>query len=186
MPFEGQGVKETIASKPVVVEERQPSYAATENKSIVKKIEAVERKIISKPSAKLMTANIGIKDILSPPKNQQAENLEALLPDHAENFSIEQLKKVWHDYAIELKKAKKDSLYATLTGSELQVTSDYQITLEISNSAQAIDLEREKAGLLSFVRSELKNYQISFSYKISESKTVNAFDRKLFNLDIDY
>lgn len=110
----------------------------------------------------------------------------------------------WNRYALDLKREKKDKLYATLTGSNPHLSSDYQITLEIGNSALAIDLEKEKISLLSFLRQELRNYQIGFNYKISESKkfantdSKSNFDklaeenpslhkfRKLFNLDIDF
>lgn len=164
----------------------------------------VERKKFTQPGLKIVSRNIGIKEILNPTKNKQVENEDALLPDLEEPFSMHELMAVWNAYALDLKREKKDSLYATLTGSEPILTSDYGITLEIANTAQAIDLEREKITLLAHLRSNLKNYSITFQYKISEKKQVTATDsksnferlaednpslhkfRKLFNLDIDF
>lgn len=176
----------------------------TNTNSQAKTAVVTERKKVSLPGLKIATNNLGIKSILDPPKNKQVENADALLPDLAENFTHTELMKVWDNYVLDLKREKKDKLHATLTGSKPILTSDYQISLEISNSAQAIDLEREKVNLLAHLRSSLKNYQITFNYKISEAKkfsntdTKSTFEklaeenpslhkfRKLFNLDIDF
>jgi len=164
----------------------------------------IERKKFTQGGLKLVTKTIGIKSILEPPKNEQMENAEALLPDLAEHFTHAELMAVWNSYALNLRREKKDSLYATLTSSEPLLTSDFKISLEIANSAQAMDLEREKVHLLAHLRSSLRNYQISFVYKVSEKKQITATDsksnfeklaednpslhkfRKLFNLDIDF
>lgn len=165
----------------------------------------VERKKLAQPGLKIVTKNVGIKSILDPPKNQQTENADALLPDLAENFTHAELMAVWKSYALNLQREKKNNLFSTLMGSEPIVSSDYQITLDIANSSQAKDLEVEKSTLLSHLRSQLKNYKIGFNYRISEKKqaistadTKATFDklaednpslnkfRKLFNLDIDF
>ena len=190
------------AEEPVLAEERviaeKPATVYT------KPVETVERKKFTQPAGKLSTTSPGIKTILDPPKNKLAENADALLPDLAEPFTHEQFKAAWNDYALNLKREMKDSLYATLMDSELSISSDYKILLEISNSAQANQLERERAGLLQHLRSKLRNNQIAFTYQVSEKlqsplkdskatfETLAAENpslhklRKMFNLDIDY
>lgn len=211
MPFDGQSLQSSViaqntstASKPGVSTVASSSVKITEQQTVNKINAPVERKKFTQPGLKLVTKSIGIKSILEPPKNAQMENQEALLPDLKEPFTHEQLMQVWNSFAVNLKKEKKDSLYATLTGSVPHLNSNYQITFDIANSAQGMDLEREKVNLLSHLRSNLKNYQIQFSYRISEKKqsfsadTKATFDkladenpslhkfRKLFNLDVDF
>lgn len=209
MPFEGQVLQtNAIASSAAVlnkVKELVSSSSVKLSEQPVAKVNApIERKKFTQPGLKLVTKSIGIKSILEPPKNTQMENQEALLPDLKEPFTHEQLLHVWNCFAVNLKKEKKDSLFATLTGSVPHLNSNYQITFDIANSAQGMDLEREKVNLLAHLRSNLKNYQIQFTYRISEKKqsfsadTKATFDkladenpslhkfRKLFNLDVDF
>ncbi|MBK7129451.1 MAG: hypothetical protein IPM74_06940 [Crocinitomicaceae bacterium] len=165
---------------------------------------SIDRKNTTQNGQHIVARTIGIKSILNPPKNKQMENEAALLPDLAEHFTHTDLMAVWNGYALNLRREKKDSLYATLTSSEPHLNSEFAITLDIANSAQALDLEREKVNLLAHLRSQLRNYKISFNYKISEKKqsfstdTKSTFEklaeenpslhkfRKLFNLDIDF
>ncbi|MDA7804149.1 hypothetical protein N8987_06200, partial [Crocinitomix sp.] len=78
------------------------------------------------------------------------------------------------------------------------------IHLEIINTVQATELEREKGELLDFLRKELKNYGIGLKFTLIESEKVQILDnkgifeklaeensslnkfRKLFNLDIEF
>jgi hypothetical protein len=190
----------TVASSPV----SNPTVTGNPT-TTVKATVPVERKKLTQPGLKIVTKNVGIKSILDPPKNAQMENEKALLPDLAENFTHAELMAIWKNYAMNLQREKKTSLATTLMSSEPIVSSDFQITLEIANSSQASDLELEKSTLLGYLRSQLRNYQIGFTYKVSEKKqsmsvsdTKATFDklaednpslhkfRKLFNLDIDF
>jgi hypothetical protein len=204
LPYEGQ--HSLVPTEPVAKSET-PHYVGqtvtTNSQVATKPVQVVERKKVSLPGLKISTNNLGINSILNPPK-KQSDTLEATLPDLAENFTHAELMAVWNSYALDLKRERKDKLAATLTGASPILTSDYQITLEISNSAQAIDLEKEKVNLLGHLRSTLKNYQISFNYKVStvqkfsNTDTKSTFEklaeenpslhkfRKLFNLDIDF
>jgi hypothetical protein len=193
-----------VSQAPVSAAVQQKAVVNSAVKTTNSTTVTVERKKVILPGLNISTTALGIKSILDPPKNKQVENEDALLPDLAESFTHNELMAVWNAYALDLKREKKDKLYATLTGSSPVLTSDYKISLEISNTAQAIDLEKEKVNLLGHLRSQLKNYQISFNYKISETRkfantdTKSTFEklaeenpslhkfRKLFNLDIDF
>lgn len=204
LPYEGQhSLVPTEAIAKTEVAHQMHQTVSTNSQVATKPTQVIERKKVSLPGLKISTNNLGINSILNPPK-KQSDTLEAVLPDLAENFTHTELMAVWNSYALDLKREKKDKLYATLTGANPILTSDYQITLEISNSAQAIDLEKEKVNLLGHLRSSLKNYQITFNYKISavqkfaNTDTKSTFEklaeenpslhkfRKLFNLDIDF
>ena len=204
LPYEGQ--HSLVPTEPIAkteVSHQSHQVVSSTSQVATKPTQVIERKKVSMPGLKISTNNLGINSILNPPK-KQSDTLEAVLPDLAENFTHTELMAVWNSYALDLKREKKDKLYATLTGANPILTSDYQITLEISNSAQAIDLEKEKVNLLGHLRSSLKNYHITFNYKISavqkfaNTDTKSTFEklaeenpslhkfRKLFNLDIDF
>lgn len=153
---------------------------------------------------KLSSSNLGIKSLLDPKKeNTEKEELEHLATLN-EKYSFEELEYAWKHYALGIKRKKKDSLFATLMKSEFTVDSQHVIKLIIQNSIQAVELDKEKAELLQFLRIKLKNSAINMIYTITEKKDVkvltskSTFDklakeneslhkfRKLFNLDVDY
>lgn len=159
----------------------------------------------SKPSGKLLTSNIGIKSTLNPKKKEEEEiDEENFTPTNKEPFNFEDLEKLWKEYALKLKREKRDLLHSTLTNSELSMSSDYQITLEIDNSIQSVELEREKSTLVGFLRTKLKNDFLTFNYVVTESSKIEIMDskssferlaeenkslhkfRKLFNLDVEF
>ncbi len=161
------------------------------------------RKIAVAPTGQLSTTNIGIKDTLNPVQKKPNSHSDEHHHDLAEPFTFGALEHVWKAYCLEVKRNKKDSLYSTLQ-SKMTMSSDYQIQLELLNSVQASEIEKEKAELLGFVRKQLRNYTIGLNYTIveapktltldsrgtyeklaEENSTLNKF-RKLFNLDIEF
>ncbi|UKN02109.1 hypothetical protein K6119_01085 [Paracrocinitomix mangrovi] len=163
-----------------------------------------ERKKLTQLSGKsLSSGNIGIKTILNP--RVKSEHEEAIgLKEMNEEYTAEQLEHLWKKYALEQKRNNRDSLYATLTSSEMIVASDHTITLKIQNSVQANELDTEKVDLIQYLRVHLKNTNINLVYEVKEKSVVNVMDskskfdklaeentslhkfRKLFNLDIEY
>lgn len=166
-------------------------------------IKSMERKTVAAPLGKLSSANIGIKSALSPKKSVDSDQLEHL-PEANENYDVEDLKRLWKDYAYKQKVEKRDSLFATLTTSEMNISSDHVITLKIKNSVQSNELDQEKSRLVHYLRKNLNNTNISLKYEMEEQEHVSILDskatfdklaeenpslekfRKLFNLDIEY
>ncbi|WP_139134218.1 hypothetical protein [Crocinitomix algicola] len=121
-----------------------------------------------------------------------------------DDFTFEDLERAWKSFSLAVKREKRDSFYSTLENSKMTMSSDYQIHLEIINSVQAAELEREKGELLDFLRKELRNYSIGLNFSIVETEKVQIMDnkgvfdklaeensslnkfRKLFNLDIEF
>ena len=133
-----------------------------------------------------------------------AKKKELISSDQAEDFTFDQLQHVWKDYSLAIRREKRESMYSTLMNSNMSMSSDYQIHLEISNELQGKDLEVEKVELLGFVRSKLRNYSIGLKYSVIASEKMEILDskgifdklaeenssltkfRKLFNLDIEF
>lgn len=197
MPFEGQAEPQ-LNKKP-------QSKAPTQEKSSIGPPQGGRRQI-NQPTGKLTTTNVGIKDTLNPRQKKTAAGGQTVNASLAEDFTFEELEYVWKEYSLGAKRDRKDSLYSTLMGSEMTMSSDYQVHLKIVNSVQAAEIEREKAEILAFIRAKLKNYNIGLKYTIEteqkkkvqimdskgafeklaeENSSLNKF-RKLFNLDIEF
>lgn len=130
--------------------------------------------------------------------------VEDVSSDLNENYKIEDLEYAWKEYALGVKREKKDSLFSTLTTSEFKVSSDHIITLKLKNSIQSTEIEEEKINLVRFLRSKLQNSNIQLNYEMEESQAIKVMDskstfdklaeenqalhkfRKLFNLDIEF
>jgi hypothetical protein len=175
---------------------------STEAEKPVKSFNA-ERKKVSEPTGKLNSNIIGIKSTLNP-RVKKGNQVEDVSPDLNESYSNEQLEHAWKEYALGVKRDKKDSLFATLMKSEFQVNSDHIITLKLKNTIQSSEIEEEKINLTRFLRSRLQNSNIQITYTMEEKQSIKVMDskstfdqlaeenaslhkfRKLFNLDIEF
>lgn len=208
MPYEGQHdpkVLKTVTPKTeelVVEEEVTVKQEVAEMTTVVSSYNA-ERKTISEPTGKLYTNNVGIKSTLNP-RIKKVTDVEEVSSDLNENYSQEQFDHAWKEYALSVKRDKKDSLFATLTTSEYGVSSDHKVTLKLKNTIQSAEIEEEKIKLVRFLRSRLRNSNVQLNYILEESQSIKVMDskstfdklaeensslhkfRKLFNLDIEF
>jgi len=152
----------------------------------------------------LSTNNIGINETLNPTVRKGAKKKETVTSDQAEDFTFDQLKYVWKEYSLAIRREKRESMYSTLMNSNMSMSSDYQIHLEIANELQGKELEVEKVELLGFIRAKLKNYSVGLKYSLIATEKMEILDskgifdklaaenssldkfRKLFNLDIEF
>lgn len=159
---------------------------------------------MSQPTGKLSTNNIGINETLNPTARKGAKKQLEVSSDQADDFTFDELKYVWKEYSLAIRREKRESMYSTLMNSKMTMSSDYQIHLEIANELQGKNLEIEKVELLGFIRAKLKNYSIGLKYTLIESEKREILDskgifdklaednsslnkfRKLFNLDIEF
>ncbi|MEX1001118.1 MAG: hypothetical protein WDZ35_03305 [Crocinitomicaceae bacterium] len=162
------------------------------------------RKKVSQPSGKLSTTNIGIKATLNPPEEKKRDAEASILEEQNEEYTVEQLQRCWKEYALGVKRERKNSLFATLMKCDLHVDSNHLITLKIKNSIQRTELDEEKGSLVRFLRVKLKNSHINLEYEIDETEKTFVLDskskfnklaeenaslhklQKLFNLDIEF
>lgn len=202
LPFEGQ--HSSASSSPIKSPTETKIVASSVNPARNVNGQAIPpRKELVVPTGKLATTNIGINDLLNPIRKVGETTESESTSTQSENFTIEALERVWKAYSLEVKRNKKDSLYSTLQ-SKMSFTSDFQIHLELVNSVQAAEIEKEKPELLAYLRSQLRNNSIGLHYKIVEATKVQSLDsrgvyeklseentslskfRKLFNLDIEF
>ncbi|MFT4601722.1 MAG: thermostable 8-oxoguanine DNA glycosylase [Arenicella sp.] len=135
---------------------------------------------------------------------KNAESAEENLKEENQAYSQEQFDYAWKDFALGIKREKKDSLFTTLMNCDKTIDSNHLITLTIHNSIQQTELDDCKGDFVRQLRQKLRNTNINLDYVISEKKSIKVMDskatfdklaeensslnkfRKLFNLDIEF
>lgn len=166
--------------------------------------QVAERKTISQPVGKFTSNSIGINSTLNPTARKAKGGIQEQLKEKNEEYSMEQFDHAWKEFALKIKRDKKDSLFATLMSTEKNISSNHMVTLEIQNSIQQTELDEYKGEIVRALRVKLNNTNINLSYNITEKKSVQVMDskatfdrlaeensslnkfRKLFNLDIEF
>ncbi len=110
------------------------------------------------------------------PDNKEPEKEER------EPFDFDTFKKVWNEFAEQIKENGKDSDYNSLKG-ELELISDEQIKLTIANKFQKVAIENLKQDLLTHIRTRLKNNYITLEIAIRkiEEKELRYTNREKFD-----
>jgi hypothetical protein len=166
--------------------------------------QVAERKTISQPVGKFTSNSIGINSTLNPTIRKSKVKGEEELQERNEEYTIEEFNYAWKEFALKIKRDKKDSLYATLVSAERKIGSDHIVILTIQNSIQKTELDEYKGDIVRALRLKLGNTNINLLYNITEKKSALVMDskarfdklaeensslnkfRKLFNLDIEF
>lgn len=137
----------------------------TENKS---------EKVIQRPQilAERNARKVSALSIKSIQKQQELkEEIEANMPEKqllpTEDFSEEQMKKVWHSYSKLVEKEGKFNLLSHLTMGVPRLDG-HIIHLEFPNYTIKTELERAKFELLQFLRENLNNHNIDLDITVDE------------------
>ncbi|HIA11279.1 MAG TPA: DNA polymerase III subunit gamma/tau [Flavobacteriales bacterium] len=84
-------------------------------------------------------------------------------------IDIEDLKRVWREYAEEIQKQGKHSLYSTLTKRAPEIRDNNELELTIDNKVQEKEIHEEKQNLSSHLKEHLGLAQITISTIIAQS-----------------
>jgi DNA polymerase-3 subunit gamma/tau len=136
-----------------------------------------------------------IKENLNKPVEEKT--VAAANPEHAaepaaaqQNFSLEQLTKVWNAYAENIKSKGMIHHHIVLTSTSLDLQPDFGINITVGNEVQIDQLEEIKLELLAYLRQSLKNTAIRIHAKIGyvapKEKKFFTDDDKLKLLMEDY
>ena len=83
------------------------------------------------------------------------------------------MKRVWNEYADEIQKQGKHSLYSTLTKRVPEVRENNELELTIDNKVQEKEIDEEKQKLSAYLKEHLGLTQISITttiIKVDEEK----------------
>jgi DNA polymerase-3 subunit gamma/tau len=166
-----------------------------------------EKKILAAPTGKLNTGHHSISQLTNPEGGNRIEEQVTNFADRTvQPFSTDDLKMSWKRYAFQVQSEGRPSLHSTLVKRDPRLVRDTEILFELDNNIQQSTLETEKGELLSFLRKELKNYNIQLELKVideekSPSALYSGMDKykalleknpnlsmlqRMFNLDIEF
>lgn len=171
---------------PVGVPSKPQAKQATGGKAdeIIKRIrenkplETSGAKRIKASEGRILRPGFSIKEQTTPKISQEEENLrKGDLP--ANPFTHEELMKVWLTYANILEKEGKMLMSNILKMREPELKGE-TIYLILDHSSGEMEYQNEKAGLLIYLKHELKNYGIELHHRIAETtkKTKKAYTLK--------
>ena len=137
-----------------------PKKAEELSKPIPEKKVKTPQKPVSRASHRTISIKSGIKEKEKPEE-------EDLSNKHADDFSQEQLEKVWK--TLTDNKKSDNNLFSTLNKRLPHLKEGFVIEHTVENKVQEGRLNERKTELLSFLRKELNNYQIQFEVVINEN-----------------
>ena len=100
--------------------------------------------------------------------NDPIEDIKENKKEVVEDFDNEKLLIAWKQYIKLQKEEGKSNFATTLDMNEPILHDNYKIEVLLSNKAQEVMLEKEKMGLLDFLRNKLKNDMIEITTKTNE------------------
>lgn len=145
--------KELTITKPVV-EERQ--------EELIKEIK--NERIISG----LSLSSLKVKKNIEKKKKEEEkiENSETF----SETFNNEDLKREWKAYHMDLLKNGEKNLASIMQIDQPEVIKLNEIHFTLSNNTNKIELEKNKYGLVKFLRKKLKNSKIELIVNVNKEK----------------
>ncbi|MDZ4823951.1 MAG: DNA polymerase III subunit gamma/tau [Flavobacteriales bacterium] len=125
-----------------------------------------------KKSLMFGTETPSIKRMLQKPQDKKVEeSQEELATDttHNQGFNHASFELVWQEFADGLRE-RNGSLHSTLKSEVRELAEDGTITLQLSNSVQAIDVEAVRGALLDFLKRKLHNSTFKLQWRIQEQQ----------------
>ena len=168
--------------------------------------EKVEPKILKTPSGQLNTSNLSINKIMQ--KKEEIQSSEGLdisnMPRN--DYQHDDFIMRWKRFAFQMKEKGKETFYNAMIKRDPKLKSEHLYVMEVDNQIQIDYIKPTLSDLISYIRKELKNYQISIEMTLSEKpdeevkfqtgkdkfkalarKNPNLHSLKnTFNLDIDF
>jgi len=165
-----------------------------------------EAKVLSVPTGKLNTSNFSIKESLKSVDSKEQIQVNNLKNAVFETFNYDQVKMAWRRYAFDVKEKGKETFYNAMVKREPKIKEETTLIMEVDNQIQIDYITPHLNDLISFLRQELKNYDISVEFLLIEDndstvKFLSGKDRfaamarknanlhtlkKVFNLDIEF
>lgn len=141
----------------------------------------------AKPEFKKSTIQIpklnSLKEELSaPPKEEEKVEVDTSIRNQ---FSISELKNYWNEFALMMKKQKRDIEYLILINREMELDENFTIRIQLDNLVQLDQLNAFKTDLVEYLRKNLKNNLIMLESTVSANETkkiIYTSDDKLKHL----
>ena len=161
IPFANQAIKQETSTNPT-----PKTTIVTPSTSFSKP----EAKILTVPTGQLNTSNLSIKQILTPSQNISTSEVHPNGDLPFENFTFDQAKMVWKKYAHDMKAKGMETFYNAMIKRDPKISENQKITMDVDNQVQIDYITPHLNDLIGHLRSELKNYNISVDFTLSEDK----------------
>ena len=157
IPFPNQNLRDKVTPKVV----NKPAVNTPSIQPVIKPAP----KVMKAPSGKLSSSTLSIKQMMEKKVEENEANGIDLSNMPRNPFSIDDLKMFWRRFAFQMKDEGKDTFYNALIKRDPKATSDVSFDLEVDNQVQVDYIRPHLTELLSFLRKELKNYDINVDLK---------------------
>ena len=134
------------------------------------------------PNLHIASASVKIpslKDLGNVVSNNTADDDPYLRGTDFNDFSIDDFTKIWNEYAVQAKAADKSmSLQTVYLNKKPLMGKPYVFELLLENKTQENLFKEDKASLMNFLRTGLKNFSIEINTRIEEQNTVRKHIRR--------
>lgn len=136
----------------------------------------VEPVLIKAKPGSVRMKGYSLKDVLNPIEDSEKEEEVVAqvssqgLPE--EYFSEHEMKAVWNAYLEKIK--DKKTIYGTLAKYDVKLVEKTVIELTLDNKTQETYIQAERADLMAYLRSGLKNYKVELRPVITQVQQVKS------------
>ncbi|WP_292946009.1 DNA polymerase III subunit gamma/tau [Olleya sp. UBA1516] len=174
--FKKIGIKPIKVVKPVHVENTAVSQQNNTkvNPELQKQAEPTKPKIVLEngiASSKKRTSGLSLKSIRAK-KEHQIKQLDVVVDEEnlpREPFNQDELTEVWNAFVHQIEKEGKFNLASILSIDKPTLAEDgFSIKLTFPNATNKVEVERQSFDLMSYLRKNLKNYDIALDINVNE------------------
>jgi len=174
--FKKIGIKPIKVVKPVHVENTSISQQNNTkvNPELQKQAEPTKPKIVLEngiASSKKRTSGLSLKSIRAK-KEHQIKQLDVVVDEEnlpREPFNQDELTEVWNAFVHQIEKEGKFNLASILSIDKPTLAEDgFSIKLTFPNATNKVEVERQSFDLMSYLRKNLKNYDIALDITVNE------------------
>ena len=181
--FKEKGIAPIPVKRPEIVESTEPQETLVVNEpqtetvkeeapeaEIAKKLVQERPKIILNSKQKA-TSGLSLSSIKKK-KEHLIKQMEVVLDEEdlpKDEFTETQMQEVWESFVDDLEQNGKYN-FASILRIDTPKLIGTTIHLEFPNSTNKVEVERQQYDLLSFLRKELNNYDVSLEISINEEK----------------
>ena len=168
LPAEGlEPVVESVAQSPIEVPKEEEMSVPSEAAPVVE--EVPKRKInITDKSRRVSGLSISS---LKAKREHELKKIDVVVDEDSlprEPFTEEEMQLIWANFTKKLDKAGRKIMASNLSIDQPKLLGADVIWIQVPNETMKKEIEREKSELISFLRSNLKNYDIGLKISVNE------------------
>lgn len=160
-------VKEPIIEVTEISEELSPDTAYAQSEETV--VSTPKPKIKIKDRSKRVSG-LSISS-LKAKKAHELAKIDVVIDENDlphDPFTEEEMQEHWANYAHKLDLAGRKILASNLSIDRPKLLEDHTISIQLPNNTMKKEIEREQAGILGYLKTQLNNYEITLKISVNE------------------